>query len=489
MFFVPLFVPAGIRARHNIYNVKDFGARADGMTNDRAAIDKAIKKCHRDGGGIVFFPKGVYASATIHLQSNVRLKFEKRTVLLGVKEPVYDKPAPNPWDRYQDFGHSHYESALFYGRNLENIGIEGEVLIDGRDFTTSNEVIPGNANRGISLVACKNITLKDFTITRCGHFGIIVNDCDGIVVENIHIDQYESRDGFNIVGSSNVKITRSVIRGSDDAIALKSDYSLGKDLNVENIVIQNCEIASRTCNGFQIGSETVGNFKDIRVEDCKITGSGKAGLSITSNDGGNIENLSFKNIEIKKSATPFFIYTSSRLRAPGKRTSGKIRNVVFSDIRVKKVRNRHARCERKGWTSTINGVAGCSIEDITFERVSIKYEGGGRAEDREVDVPDNTMAASPRHLSIRPAYGWYIRHARRIKFVNCELLYTKKDSRPAFFVDSSRGIVFDRVSYPVSKEAPAIMIKDSSGIDCLAVKGCDGTYSEINGIRSFYFEQ
>ena len=488
MVVVLLATHSDLPAQNNIYNVTDYGARADGITNDREAIDKAIEACHRNGGGTVFFPKGVYVSATIHLKSNVLLKFEKKTVLLGAKEPIYDKPEPNPWDKYQDFGHSHYRPALFYGRNLENIGIEGQVLIDGRGFTTSNDVIPGNANRGISLVACKNITLKDFTITQCGHFGIIVNDCHGIEVENIHIDQYESRDGFNIVGSTGVKVSHSTIRGSDDAIVLKSDYSLGKDLNVENIVIRNCEITSKTCNSFQIGSETVGDFKNILVEDCKITGSGKAGLGITSNDGGNIENLTFKNIEIKQSAIPFFIYTSSRLRAPGKRTTGKISNITFSDIQVKKALNQYARSERKSWTSTINGVAEGSIENVTFERVSIKYMGGGLAEDREVNVPDNTSSASPRHLKIRPAYGWYIRRAKDIKFINCKLLSRKKDNRPAFFIDKSQNIVFNQVSYPVFQDTPAIMIKDSSGINCLAMKGCNGSYGEITGTREFYLD-
>src|SRR3990167_7376830 len=48
---------------HNIakiFNVKDYGALGDNSQNDTAYIQSAINACRTAGGGIVYFPKGIY---------------------------------------------------------------------------------------------------------------------------------------------------------------------------------------------------------------------------------------------------------------------------------------------------------------------------------------------------------------------------------------------------------------------------------------------
>jgi hypothetical protein len=60
------------------FNVKgkDYGALGDGTTNDTAAIQGAINACAAAGGGIVFFPGGVYLVTGITVPTSV--------ILLGV---------------------------------------------------------------------------------------------------------------------------------------------------------------------------------------------------------------------------------------------------------------------------------------------------------------------------------------------------------------------------------------------------------------------
>ena len=52
-----------------IYNVSDYGALADGVTNDTKAINAAVCACDESGGGIVYFAPGYYAAEYINLKS------------------------------------------------------------------------------------------------------------------------------------------------------------------------------------------------------------------------------------------------------------------------------------------------------------------------------------------------------------------------------------------------------------------------------------
>lgn len=50
----------GIVGSIAVYNVKDYGAVGDGVTNDTNAIRAAVTACQLAGGGIVYFPNGTY---------------------------------------------------------------------------------------------------------------------------------------------------------------------------------------------------------------------------------------------------------------------------------------------------------------------------------------------------------------------------------------------------------------------------------------------
>jgi len=58
--------PAGAQARDPVparFDVRDFGARGDGRTDDTAAVQKALDAAGRQGGGVVYAPRGNYLFA------------------------------------------------------------------------------------------------------------------------------------------------------------------------------------------------------------------------------------------------------------------------------------------------------------------------------------------------------------------------------------------------------------------------------------------
>src|SRR6266852_4083768 len=76
----PVFVSAG--AFDRIYNVKDppYNATGDGVTDDRAAIQKALSAagCYttlgdQTNGGVVYFPPGTYKLGTTSIAGTLTI--------------------------------------------------------------------------------------------------------------------------------------------------------------------------------------------------------------------------------------------------------------------------------------------------------------------------------------------------------------------------------------------------------------------------------
>jgi hypothetical protein len=67
-------------ATGQVFNVKSYGAKADGQTNDTAAFARAIAAASANGSvtrpGVVYVPKASYALANVNLRSNVTVTVE-----------------------------------------------------------------------------------------------------------------------------------------------------------------------------------------------------------------------------------------------------------------------------------------------------------------------------------------------------------------------------------------------------------------------------
>ena len=56
-----------------VFDITQFGAKADGTSLSTAAIASAIAACARAGGGRVLVPAGTFLTGAIHLKSHVEL--------------------------------------------------------------------------------------------------------------------------------------------------------------------------------------------------------------------------------------------------------------------------------------------------------------------------------------------------------------------------------------------------------------------------------
>jgi polygalacturonase len=122
------------------YDVRAFGATGNGEALDSPAINKAIEAAASAGGGTVYFPAGNYLSASIRLKSNIALYLDQGATIVAASPKDghrYDPPEPNAFDKYQDFGHSHFHNSLIWGDGVHDVAIMGPGLIHGKGLVRS----------------------------------------------------------------------------------------------------------------------------------------------------------------------------------------------------------------------------------------------------------------------------------------------------------------------------------------------------------------
>lgn len=446
------------------FDVMKFGATGKGKVNDTPAINKAIEACNAAGGGSVIFPAGTYIAASIHLKSNVCFKMDKNAIIMGAPAEMkaFDEAEPNKFP-YQDAGHSHFHNAIMWGEDIENFAILGGTINGG---SISSKVGPGLGDKQISLVRSKNILLDGVTHIKGGHFVYLLNDCENITIANDTIKG--TRDAIDLMGCRNVRVYNCNYTGcGDDTLGVKSDYALGRKILSENIYCWNCTFDTG-CNGLQFGSETAGDFKNIKAWNITITRAGKAAIGITSNDGGVIDGVDFHDITVKNATNPIFINVTTRLRTGDpKKKVGTIKNVRIANVTMTAPKGPNA--------SVISGRPDARLENITLENIKIVHPGGGTAEQARVTPPYLTTQYTPANMGTRPAYGFYIRHVKGLTMKNVELTHAGQEQRPAFVVFDLQDSVFNGVKAQKDAGVETLRLQQ---IKNLEIKNCPGITNE-----------
>ena len=128
IFLFLITISNTLNAQKNHFNVKDFGAKGDGITDDTDAIKKAKVKVEEQGGTI-FFPKGNYISGII----DIKPKLNKEIIFKGEKGTVIQKKINDP-----------INVALFFCEvskaklKFDNLILEGNFLKRDRNWKSVN---------------------------------------------------------------------------------------------------------------------------------------------------------------------------------------------------------------------------------------------------------------------------------------------------------------------------------------------------------------
>jgi len=432
------------------YNVRDYGAKGDGSSNDSAAVDKAITAANAAGGGTVRFPSGTYKSKnTIHMKSHVTLQLDKGATLQGSSADTYDKAESNPYDAYQDYGHSHFHDAMIYGDKLTDIGFVGQGVIDGAGNLITGNPKSGEADKIISLTRCDGLRIGDgLTLRRGGHFAALINGCTHVTSDHLTIDTASDRDGWNVISTTDATITNATIHANDDALVFKSDYALGAKLPNGHVRVSGSTLGAKCCNALMFGSETCGDFSDYQFENIRIDGADKSGLGMVSMDGSKISDVHYRDITMTNVHSPIMQKIGTRKRCGNGPGVGSISNVTYDNIT--------ATGNSPSFSPTLWGESGHRINGVTFTDVNITVPGGNGTMSTAVPGNDSTDY-NPKSIGTRPAYGWYLHNADNVQFTDSSVKFASNDGRPAFIANGGSGIRLIRASTrpPPGSRTPA----------------------------------
>lgn len=366
------------------FNIKDFGAAGDSVTNDLPAVMKAIDACSKAGGGKVLIPAGQYfIKGPIHLQSNVNFHVQEGARIFFSQQPKDYLPAVKVrWEGTVCYNYS----PLIYGYQLKNIAITGKGMIDGaaREWSMEwrkvqkpdkdrlrqmgNDTIPevqrvfaegfldldgdgqddgyGDGQQHylrptlIELYECENILLEDFSIKESPFWTVHPVFSKNITVRNLTIyGAVLNDDGVDPDSCEDVLIEGCEIQTRDDAISIKAgrDQDAWNRPGSKNIVVRNNRLLSGA-NALCIGSEMSGGVSHVFAENNYIA-NGQHALNFKCNldRGGQVEKVYLRNTEIESCGKAMFIFRMDYHGYRGNHFPTKFNDFYVSGIRCKNV--------------------------------------------------------------------------------------------------------------------------------------------------------
>ncbi len=347
-------------------NVRDFGAKGDGISDDTPMIQAAILSCPE--GGRVLVPAGDYAAGPLFLKSRMTLEIAAGATLCLLTDrmrfPVLPGavPAENEqgellmglWEGDAEPG---FASALT-GMDLEDTAVIGEGIVDGRGGEGDWWIRPKEkrvARRGhlLYLQRCRRFTVQGITFRNSPSWNLHPAFSEELDFLDIRIEapwDSPNTDGFDPESCRKVRLLGTEISVGDDCVALKSGkIGLGRKYRrpCEDVEIAWCAMLNGH-GGVTLGSEMAGGIRNVRVHHCYMRGNDR-GLRIKTRRGrgkdGIIDGILFEKVRMDGVKMPLIInsmyfcdpdgrseWVQSREKKPVDDTTPRIGSIRFEQV-------------------------------------------------------------------------------------------------------------------------------------------------------------
>ena len=353
--------------KKDTFDIKSFGANADGIFLNTKSINDAITTCSSKGGGVVLIKGGLWLSGPIEMKSNVNLHLERDAILLFTPDKSQYELVEGNWEGKKAVRNQ----SPISGTNLVNIAITGTGIIDGNgdvwrmvkkekltesqwnklvksggvtggennkiwypsagflkgELTKDASVIqPGKALADYAdmkdffrpnllvLTNCKKVLLEGVIFQNSPAWCLHPIMCEDLTLKNVTVKNpwyAQNGDGVDIESCKNVMIENSTFDVGDDAICIKSGRDKdGRDRGIptENVIARN-NIVYHAHGGFVVGSEMSGGAKNLFVYNNSFIGT-DIGLRFKTmrGRGGVVEKVYIANTYMKDIAAEAVLF-------------------------------------------------------------------------------------------------------------------------------------------------------------------------------------
>ncbi len=380
--------PTTTPAPTNSFDVRAFGAKGDGVTDDTAAFAAAVSAA-RPVGGTVYVPVGTYVLSQVTLPSYVKLVGESRTgsVLAynGVRAVLLDQAG-----------------TLVVSKGTTSVGVSNLTLRGlGAPGRSNDEILLGLQN-------ASNVTVRGVTLERGQGRGLFVIGAgstggvyDNILIRNIYwlaTGRYGVGFWFYYGPSHNTVNNVTVDTTDGYGLTLDSGSAVGDGVAVTDNVLTNITVLRAARQPGSAGISWQGaqrNTMDgFRIADTYAQAS--VAIMVEEDQTGtlSLDNV-FRNgviTDVGRSAFSLQSASQNTFRAISVSNVGRVQAADLAELT---------------WTTIQGGAIGGSTADNTFDGITVteavgSYHWGAQLDSTEVAIVRNHFTAMAWG---QPAYG------------------------------------------------------------------------------------
>lgn len=275
-----------------VYDITAYGAVNDSLLLQTAILQNVINEAAKNGGGVVFIPKGVFLTGALFFKPKTHLYVSEGAKLKG-SDDIGDYPLLPSRMEGQNLD---YYSALINAYGVDGFTISGKGTIDGnglkfwQSFWERRKVNPKCTNLEVSrprllfVRNCKNVQVQDVKLHNSGFWTNHFYQCSNVKLIDLHIFAPAepvpgpSTDAVDIDVCSNFLIKGCSISVNDDAVCLKGGKGPWADQDTcngenTNVLVENCSFGF--CHSvLTCGSESI-HDRNILLRNCTVKGANK----------------------------------------------------------------------------------------------------------------------------------------------------------------------------------------------------------------------
>ncbi|KAL0315163.1 UNVERIFIED_CONTAM: Polygalacturonase QRT2 [Sesamum calycinum] len=327
--------PAGPRPPHDytkeqVLNVQDFGAKADGKSDNFQAFKKAWDKaCASLVSTKILVPKDKtyyvkHINFTGPCRSSISMEIQGRVRSFP---EMYDIPR-RLWIMFEDVR----DMDVFGGGTIDG---NGEVWwANSCKIKKTKPCQSQSAPTALTFKNCTNLRVSNLKLVNAQQMQVNFQDCNDVEASKLLVvapAESPNTDGIHITRTTNINVLDSEIRTGDDCVSIVNG---SRNVEVRNIV---CGPG----HGISIGSLGEDNSEhyvsDISVKGVKMTGTTN-GVRIKTWQGGSgiARNIEFEDIEMRNVSNPIIIdqfYCDKNKNCEEVKSAVQVENVIYRNIR------------------------------------------------------------------------------------------------------------------------------------------------------------